>query len=36
MKRIILSLIFCASAFAADTRDAVFQKSIEEMFPRLV
>ena len=36
MKRILLSVLFCASTFAADTRDAVFQKSIEEMFPRLM
>ncbi len=35
MKR--LSLILLAiPAFAADTRDAVFQKSIKEMFPKLV
>jgi len=35
MKR--LSLILLAiPAFAADTRDAIFQKSIEEMFPKLV
>jgi len=36
MKRILLSVLFCASTFAADTRDAVFQKSIEEMYPKLV
>ncbi len=36
MKHFIFTLIFCASSFAADTRDAVFQKSIDEMFPRLV
>jgi len=36
MKRLIFPLIFCASSYAADTRDAIFQKSIEEMFPHLV
>ncbi|MDB6003679.1 MAG: amidohydrolase [Prosthecobacter sp.] len=36
MKHFLLPLICCASSFAADTRDALFQKSIEEMFPRLV
>jgi len=36
MKHVILPLIVCASAFAADTRDALFQKSITEMFPKLV
>ena len=36
MKHFLLPLIFCASSFAADTRDAIFQKSIAEMFPQLV
>lgn len=36
MKHFILPLIACASSFAADTRDALFQKSIKEMFPKLV
>ena len=36
MKSFILPIILCASSFAADTRDALFQKSITEMFPKLV
>lgn len=36
MKRVIFSLIFCTCTFAADTRDVLFQKSIDEMFPGLV
>ncbi|OYW31215.1 MAG: hypothetical protein B7Z47_01685 [Chthoniobacter sp. 12-60-6] len=36
MKHFILPLICCASSFAADTRDTLFEKSIAEMFPKLV
>ena len=36
MKYVLLPLIACASSFAADTRDTLFQKSIKEMFPKLV
>ena len=35
MKHLVLILL-ALPAFAADTRDAVFRKSIEEMFPKLV
>ena len=36
MQHFILPFSFCASAYAADSRDALFQKSIKEMFPKLV